>query len=938
MEKILTRASEKLASIGAAREHRKQVEVFKKFLKIETERLRIRHRLGLSGKEVTGARSHLVDLIISRAFQSSSAALGTALQGQLNQCAIAALGGYGRRELAPFSDVDILFLHAGKQPPAFKGLAEQILYLLWDIGLTVGHSFRSIRECLTMAKEDLHSRNAMAESRFLAGSEEVFRRFEAEIDQSVFKNSRERESFLKCMRLEIEERTARFGSAVCVQEPNIKESPGGLRDLHTVLWIGRGIFNCQSLDELRERDLISDSEREDARAAYDFLARIRNEAHFSTGRKTDFLTLELQPILAFNLGYKRKRTFFASELFMREYYRRAHQLHQLCHGFLERVLEMGASATRFKRRPRFIETACGFQARQGKLYCGAAFDDLPRSPVRLLEAFCVAQSEGLDLSESLKQTIRAHLFLVNRNFRDTPEASRIFLEILRRPGRVSATLRPMHELGFLGRLLPEFARITFLVQHDHYHQHTIDEHTLRALEVLDCIAQGHDPKLARFAKVFSELSNRTTPYLALLLHDCGKGHGRDHTSKGVRLAERVCRQLRLDEVTASQTLFLVRHHLLMSRLSQRRDLSEESLIEDFVATVGTLEQLDMLLLLTYADASSVGPDGWNHWKVELLWELYSHARCRLTGSKPARWDPHRTNLLKQQIVRQLLPEFLPTDVEGRFAIRKTQWWAHIFAEFLPAEVERHFAMLPERYLRATEPDQIVRHLRLIKRLETQPLAIDWQTMESGHCSRLTICTRDSAGLFARVAGTLTAHAINILSADLYTREDGVVIDTFRVSEVSGHHPIPEDRWPAIEESLKGAVRGTYDVAAAVEKWLARSTRRFRRHNTKQPIVPSVHFDSEASATSTVIEVRAEDEPGLAYKIARALSSAGLNITFAKIATEKSHALDVFYATHASGRKLIPTELSAVEYALQEALGGGPTVLKTTVEMHHAVAL
>ncbi len=933
LEKTLTYASEKLAAADVAADHKKQVEIFKKFLKVETERLRIRHRLGLEGGEIARARSHLVDLILMRASQGA-VRLNAPRREALTDCAIVALGGYGRGELAPFSDVDILLLHPGRgQRQEFKTLAERVLYLLWDIGLTVGHSFRSIRECVGMAKEDLHSRNAMAESRFIAGSQAVFLRLLDELNREVFNKKRELDTFLKSMRVELEERYAKFGSAVCVQEPNVKESPGGLRDLHTALWLGQAKFRCRGLYELQSQGHISGAQYASAYNAYDFLARVRNEAHFSTGRRTDLLTLELQPLVAYNLGYKRKRVFFASELFMRDYYRQAHELHQFCKNFMERVLESHDKGRLFSRRAR-TKVQGEFQVREGKLYASQESAQVSGAPVRLIEAFSAAQATGLDISEALRQSIRSNLFLVNRNFRSSPEVNREFLQILQRRGRVARTLRQMHQAGFLGKLLPEFARITFLVQHDHYHQYTIDEHTLRALEALDLIASEQDPKLARFAKVFNQIQDSAVLYLALLLHDCGKGHGRDHASKGVRMAERVCTQLRLDSPSTSQVLFLVKHHLLMARLSQRRDLAEEALIEEFVATVGTLDQLNMLLLLTYADASTVGPDAWNPWKGELLWELYSHARSSLTGSKPARWDPHRTALLKQQIVRQLLPEFLPGDVERRFAIRKTDWWADIFAEFLPAEVERHFAMLPERYLRTTEADQIAQQLRLIKRLAREPLAVDWQTLESGHCTRMTICTRDSKGLFARIAGTLTAHGINILSADINTREDGVVIDTFKVCAVGSHAPISAERWPVIEQSLKAAIQGDYDVGAAVEKWLAGTKHRGKKRGRHHSIKPSVCFDSEASATSTVIEVRAEDEPGLAFKIARTLASLGLNITFAKIASEKNHALDVFYVSNAAGRKLIPNEIPTIERALLEALDAGFSDFRTTVETRY----
>jgi [protein-PII] uridylyltransferase len=353
-------------------------------------------------------------------------------------------------------------------------------------------------------------------------------------------------------------------------------------------------------------------------------------------------------------------------------------------------------------------------------------------------------------------------------------------------------------------------------------------------------------------------------------------------------------------------IFLVHHHLLMSHLSQRRDLTEESLIGEFATAVGSLDCLDKLMLLTYADTSGVGPGAWNDWKGALLWELYDRTRSHLTGSKPIRWGRNQIMLLKQQVNRGLA------------------------LKFLPSEIERHLAILPERYLRATEPSRIGRHLRLVKLLEAEKLVTDWRTIEEGHCTELTVCTQDRPGLFAAIAGTLTAHGINILSADLYTREDGVVIDTFKVCEVNSHHPVRAEQWPRIEQNLKAAIEGRYDVAAAVESWQTRAPRRSKRHRIQMP--PTVRFDSEASAASTVIEVKAEDELGLAYKIASTLTALQLNITFAKITTEKSHALDIFYVTDANGQKLDFTAMTLVERALLEALGGGSkiTLMKEAV--------
>lgn len=894
LEKMLIHANEKLAVAGSEGNRQEQVELFRRFLKIETERLRIRHRFGVGGVEVTNARSYLMDLIICHACQWTANALTSSLEME-SPCAVVALGGYGRRELAPFSDVDLLFLHAGRRSVGVKEFVEPVLYLLWDIGLTVGHSFRSVKECVAMAKEDLHSRNAMAEARLVAGNVHLFRRLTRELDESVFQNKRETEAYLKIMRLELEARYNKFGRVVCVQEPNVKESAGGLRDLHTVLWVGHTKLGCRGLEDLRLANHISGTEYAAARRAYDFMARVRNEAHFSTGRKTDLLTLDLQPALAANLGYKPKRGMLASEVFMYDYYQRAHELHQFCESFLLRATGSPAVRRPFSVRSRRVGEAEGFEIRQGKLYPRGDLSELTRNPIRLIEAFALAQREGVTLSDELKQAIGNRLSLVDRHFRASPEAGRIFIEILRQKGRVAGALRLMHETGFLGRFLPEFARITFLVQHDLYHKYTIDEHTLKAVEALDHVAEKGDPQVARLGKVFAEIADAAPLYLGLFLHDIGKGHGGGHVARGVKIAERVCQRLGLDARSTQTVIFLVHHHLLMSHLSQRRDLTEESLVEEFASTVGSLEGLNNLLLLTYADTSGVGPGTWNDWKGALLWELYDRTRSHLTDGKPTKWGRNRIMQLKHQVNQGLA------------------------LKFLPSEIERHLAMLPERYLRATEPSRVGRHLRLVKLLEAETLVTDWRTVEEGHCTELTVCTHDKPGLFAAIAGTLTAHGINILSADLYTREDGVVIDTLKVCEVNSQHPVRAEQWPRIEQTLKAAIEGRFEVMAAVESWRARTPRRSKRHRIQAP--PTVRFDSDASATSTVIEVKAEDEPGLAYKIASTLTALQLNITFAKITTEKSLALDVFYVTDTNGQKLAFHHMNLVEHTLLDALGG-----------------
>lgn len=842
----------------------------KRFLKIETERLRIRHRLSSGGVETASRRSRLLDFIISRACQiAAPSAAGYA---------VVALGGYGRGELAPFSDVDLLFLIGGRRSEEAKPLFERVLYLLWDMGLTIGHSLRTVSQCVAMAKIDLHTRTALATARMLVGDEKLFSKMTVELGRKVFRDRRENERFLEALNVEIENRYEKFGRAVCLQEPNVKESAGGLRDLHAVEWVGHELFGARSIEDLRAESFISDAEYATAHRAYDFIARVRNEAHFTTARKTDLITLDLQPQMAANLGYKHRRGLMASEIFMRDYYLRASELHRFCQSFLAR-------ATGGRKRllgARAKQLASGFEIRAGRIHLREP-RDLNTNPMRLIEAFSTAQIHSAGLSDDLKLDIEKRLKLISRAFRASREAGSAMMEILRRCGRVGRTLRLMHETGFLSRLLPEFARITFLVQHDFYHRYTIDEHTLRAVESLDRIVTEDDAKTARLKLVFAEIEDSAALYLGLLLHDIGKGRGGGHVQIGVSIAERVCRRLNLDDETSSEVVFLVEHHLLMFHLAERRDLSEEPVIEEFAAKVGTLRRLNMLLLLTCSDSSAVAPGVWNDWKAGLVWELYTRARKKLTHT-PSSLDVDRVTLLKQQVMRRLLPDFLPS------------------------EVERHFAMLPARYSRAYDAERVARHLRLVHRMRDDSIAVDWQPIEDRHCTEIVVCAKDSEGLFARLAGTLTACGINILSADLSTREDGIAIDTFRVSQIAGHHPVRQEHWGRIEKKLTAALEGG-DVRKEVEAWLAKHAR--RKRNTQ---MIRIAFDSSSSAVSTIIEVRAGDEPGLAFRIAEAMAALRINISFASIATEKNRALDIFYVDR-EGRKLSSEEITEVERAI-----------------------
>jgi [protein-PII] uridylyltransferase len=859
------------------------VASFRRFLRLETERLRIRHRLGLGGAEIAGGRSDQVDVVVARVCQLAAEEAGHAARLELARCAVVALGGYGRRELAPCSDVDLLFLHTGRVRESLRRFVERTLQLLWDVGLQVGHALRSPRQCVALARTDLHARTALCEARLVTGSSELYATLLTQLAGGLGDTLATRE-FFAVMRTDIEERHARWGRAVGLQEPNVKEGMGGLRDLHAVVWLGSALYGSRGLVGLHRGGFIADTDYVRARRAHDFLARVRNEAHFATGRRADVLTLDLQPELASSLGYQPRGGLLASELFMRDYYRRAFDLFQLARGFLMRHLPVARGS-----RPRLRR---GFELQDGELHARAG--GLRGGPLRVLEAVAVAQEAGARLSEALRGEVRERLSQVDAAFRGSRSATSAFLQLFDRPGRVAPALRELHETGFLGRLLPEFARVTFLVQHDHFHRFTVDEHTLKAIGALDEVARGEEHVPPALRQAMEEVENRSAVYLGLLLHDIGKGRGVGHVGHGVRIAERMLPRLGLDARTASDVLFLVGAHIEMSQLAQRRDVTEPGIAEAFAARVGTLDRLNQLLLLTYADHRGVGPGIWTDWKGSLLFNLYGRTRPHLPAGERRR---------------------RPRD--GGAAVEAAR--RALARDFPAAEIESHLAQMPARYLGTTDPERIARHFRLIHGLGDETVAIDWQDEKGGGASELTLVGRDRTGLLACFAGTLTALGLDILSVDVLTRADGVVLDVFRVSEQTVHQPVNPERRARVGHFLVEAAEGRVDVEAAVERWRQKA-RRGRKLWGRAAKPPRVHFDQGASSEATVVEVRAADQPGLAFALAYALSGMGVDIRFARIATEKALALDVFYVTDSNGRKLAPEAREKVEQALLAAIG------------------
>lgn len=894
-------AGEKLRRIENQSDAAERIVALKKFLKVETQRLHLRHRFGISGSQIVAARSLIVDLMIKRIARAAlEEKVGAGAEA--GQVAIVALGGYGRRELAPQSDIDIMFLHHGrKDGERAARLSEAVLYLLWDVGFTVGHSVRSLSECAAAAKEDIVSRNSMIDARLLLGSAEVFEEFQERLNEEVFE--KKKRDLLDELMIERAGRYSKFGEVACLQEPNVKETAGGLRDLHVLLWAARIAYGKTDLPELVSGGVIHDREAKAINGAYDFLLRVRNEMHFLTGRRTDLLSLDLQHQVARNLGYADTGEQQASEIFMRDYYLQARKLHRVCEEQVKRAISRQEKKSWFTRS-RITPALGGFVMRDGLLDLdstggggaaaslagggAAALDGL-----RMMMAFAYAQATGASLSPSLEEAIQASLPAVNRVFRTSAEGAEGLIKMLRAKGRVAAGLRLMHDLGFLGKLMPEFGRITCLVQHDLYHRYTVDEHTLRALATLDDLANSRSKTLERYRNVYHEISDPALLHLGLLLHDIGKGLGGGHTEKGIKIAERVCARMHLDSDSTAKVIFLISQHLTMSHISQRRDLADEKVVQNFSSQMGTLDNLNMLTLLTYGDINGVGPGVWNEWKDALLWELYLKARAVL---QPGEEADRSIEPLRQRIARMLSSEV-------DFPV-----------------VRDHFKMLPDDYARFTPSQTIIEHIRLAHSLHSWLVKTSWRVNTQTRCTDLHLCARNRRGLFASVAGALTSQGVNILSVHLNTRTDGLAVDSFKVRDTVGEPISDPARWEQIDDAIKRALSGELDVAAAVAKRLrAQTSSRLQRRKALAPTATRITWDNQTSDRSTILEVRASDRLGLAYWIASTLTSLNLDIVFAKVATEKHLALDIFYIVNGAGEKLIDSELKTVEDLVRSVL-------------------
>jgi len=918
LDQVLAHAESRLAATGTRRPT-EVLPLYKKFLKVEEHRLRLKHQAGGGGREICARRAELVDVLLRYVFGGAAATARGNGEPKVS-LALIALGGYGRGELNPFSDIDVMLLHhqrAAEISPDLEEMVNQVLYLLWDSGFKVGHSTRSIKEAIAEANRDMRTKTAMLESRFLAGDSELAREFREQF-RSKCVEGHEREYVEMRMQDQVT-RHKKFGDSVYLQEPNLKSGCGGLRDYQNLLWMTYFKEGSLSTNQLVGKDWLSETDQRGIEKAYDFLLRLRTDLHYATGRATDILHLNLQEQIAKRLNYSPRNGQLRSEALMRNYYEHTRNIFRVTERITEQfvsgyVTNKTRSLFSFLPLIRADKTPVGdsFFVRSKQLH-PARRDLFRKEPEQMMRAFQLAQERDLDLSPELADLLSRSLRHVTRTYQYARGPREIFKSILSQKGRVGRILRMMHRVDFLGRYIPEFGQLTCLVQHEFLHRYTADEHTLVCIDKLDALAETNDPELIAYRKIFEHLEDPLVLYLALLLHDSGKAVGaRPHSEASALFAQRVAARLQLSSEQRKSLILLVDHHLTLSRTAQQRNVDDPATVMEFGRIVKHQRNLNKLMLLTLADGQGTSPEAWSDWKESLVWELF-HETSRYLADQKSYYDQTRIerNSLQSAISENLSPDY---------------------AE----EIEAHFEFMPDHYFRATDVPEIIEHLKLFRSfLENvshsgeSPLAaaIQWKIMpEQGH-SVVTFCTWERERLLAKVAGSFSVVPLNILSADIFPRGDNAVLSIFRVCDTKARPVTHRRDFELVEQTLRRAFEDeSFDFLPLIEKAKRQS----------RGLAPAIEFptgiaiDNKTHPTYTLIEIQAPDRIGLLYDVLSCLDRQNILIPLCRINTQAGAAIDTLYVRDRSTHAKITDShrIRAIHEHLSSAILGGVAAKST----------
>ncbi|RWM27508.1 MAG: [protein-PII] uridylyltransferase [Mesorhizobium sp.] len=846
--------------------------------------------------------SHLMDELIQALYDFAAGHVYRVKnRSAAERMAVVAVGGYGRGTLAPGSDIDLLFLLPYKQTPWGEQIVEYMLYMLWDMGLKVGHATRNIEECLRLSRTDITIRTSILEARFLWGERKLYDELLARFDHEVVRTTGP--EYVQAKLAERDERHAKAGESRYLVEPNVKDGKGGLRDLQTLFWIGKYFYRVRTGEELVEKGVFTEAEYREFQKAEDFLWAVRCHMHFLTGKAEERLHFDIQREIAERLGYTTHPGLSAVERFMKHYFLVAKDV-----GDLTRIFCAALEEEQAKHVPGFNRIFLTFSRRKRKLAGTSDFivdnhriniaDDMvfERDPVNLLRLFWFADKHGLEFHPDALKLLTRSLGLVNKSLRRDAEANRLFLDILTSDRNAELNLRRMNEAGLLGKLIPDFGKIVAMMQFSMYHHYTVDEHLIRCIGVLAEIERGDGAKVHPLAHSLMPglKKSREALYVAVLLHDIAKGRPEDHSEAGARIARRICPHMGLSAADTETVAWLVENHLVMSMTAQTRDLNDRKTIEDFASIVQSVERLKLLLVLTVCDIRGVGPGVWNGWKGQLLRTLYFETELLLTGGFSEVSRAERTAAARERLAEAL-------------------------AAWPAKERKRYVAQHYENYLLTVDlPDQL-RHAEFIREADAagKKLATMVKTHEFEAVTEITVLAQDHPRLLSVIAGACAAAGGNIVDAQIFTTSDGRALDTILISREFDRDEDERRRAERVGRLIEDVLSGKTWLPEMIEKRTKpkRGAKAFR-------IPPRAEIRNTLSNRFSVIEIEGLDRPGLLSEITGALSDLSLDIASAHITTFGEKVIDTFYVTDLTGQKIdSPTRTATIHKRLIDTLDG-----------------
>jgi len=883
-------------------ERKDRLAKYRRFLELEDEMLRRYHDKGDSGLQVTRARSVMLDVMMESLFRDALKIYNSKFGKQPCKVSIIATGGYGRGELNPFSDLDLLFLYPnranGEREHKLKEtLSEEILYILWDLRLKVGHATRTPKEAIQEAKNEIKTKNALLDSRLISGSKSLFHEFQKQFRRFILHD--EPEEYIRQRMNDMEMRYEKYGNTPFLQEPDIKNGVGGLRDFQNILWMARIKLNTTKLKDLEKRKYLLPREVQELQEGYNFLLRIRNELHFHSNHPTDLLNLENQPVIAEALGYKKKNIFRRIETFMRDYYNHTWNIYRIQERVIKRLrrnLLPGSEKISFRSvlrsyRKTDHQKIDGLVLRLGQFFPQNK-NIFKEDPARMIRVFRHAQQFKVEISLDLTDLLESSVNSLTPKIAADPSANRAFRSILQTAGEVYPTLWEMHKLGILGRFIPEFGHLACKVQHEYYHRYTTDIHTLNTIKHLDSVMQLESAELQKYRDALRKTETPTLLYLILLLHDIGKAEGpKGHAKRGTETARPLLERMGVKPELQEKILFIIEHHLEMARFWQRYDIDDPKTAERFAEIIRDIEQLHYLYVHTYCDTKGTSSTLWNSYKDTLHTNLYRRTLETLVTGAPEKAQYKRQLMGIYEEIQKLKLEDISQD-----------------------EIDAHFSLLPESYFLHHTTSDVALHLRMIHKLlaniyEADSLGslvpvIDWQDNLEQSLTAVNVVTWDRPGLFYKLAGALSASGVNILSTKAISRGDHITIDTFYVTEPAGGVVTNHKVRNLFNHHVEEALLHDKDLLPELEV-LSRNKGRRRRSEVeklKAPFPAQVDVYHELSLKRTILEVQTQDEIGLLYKITKAISQSGFDITFARISTERGVAMDTFYIEPLSSEK------------------------------------